>query len=260
MDASGNDDDIVHFSYPITVIYRDFTEITVSSHQQFEELSGSCDDDGFHEIRCLNFNFPLRINTYNISSQIAGSTEINDDTHLYGFLHNASADDLIGISFPIIVTNANGDNITISSNADLENAIEDSIGTCDSDDHGGGPEPMMLSDIIINGSWHVSYCQGPDEQAYAGYSFTFLTGGAIDVLKNNTHTGGTWNLHLNGEDNMLDFLFTNNALHELEGDWKVVEYSDEEIRLKKDDDSPGGPGGPVGPGHEEDDYLYFMKN
>ena len=59
---SSTDDDKVHFSFPITIVHPNYHEYTVATEAQFEAiLAGYGDDSAFHEVSCLDFNFPISI-------------------------------------------------------------------------------------------------------------------------------------------------------------------------------------------------------
>jgi hypothetical protein len=249
-DQSANDDDIVHFAFPITIVFADFHELIVTSQEQLNGIS--CGDDDFNEIRCIDFNFPISINTYNTTTQVANVVTIENDTQLYAFINNVSGANLITIAYPITLTLSNGQTQTISSDNDLENAIEDAIDDCDDDD-GGGQQPLELKDIIILGTWRVSYCSGASN--YDGYNFTFLSNGTVTAVKANETSQGTWQLFDDEDHLKMELNFANPALGGLVNDeWKVTEYNNANFRLKEDHHGSGGGSG------GENEYVYFTKN
>lgn len=242
------DDDIVHFAFPITIVFADFQQQIVTSQQQ---LSGiSCGDDDFNEIRCIDFNYPITINTYNTATQAANVIAIESNTQLYDFIHNAASTSLFTIAYPISVTLSNGNSYTINSNNALENAIEDSIDDCDDDS--GPVQPQELSDIITSGTWRISYCNEASD--YTGYSFTFLVGGSVKVVKAGITTYGNWYLEDEDEHLGMTMNFESTALNGLENEeWKVTEFNETNFRLKNDHhEGSSGSGG--------NKYVYFTKN
>lgn len=250
MQQSNTDDDIVHFAYPVTVVFANFSELVVTSQQQLEGIP--CGDEDFNEIRCINFNFPIAINTYDMGTQAATVVTMENDTQLYDFIQNAATSNLFTIAYPVTVTLSGGQPLTISSNNDLENAIEDSIDDCDND-HSGGPgtEQQELSAFICDGSWRVSYCS--EASNYNGYSFTFHSSGTVTAVKAAEVSHGSWQLFDDG-DLKMELEFGSPVLHGLENeDWKVTEYNTANFRLKDDHHGKSRPGG----GNE---YVYFTKN
>jgi hypothetical protein len=250
IDAFSNDDDIVNFIYPITIQFQNFSTQVLQDSDDLDDVIDDCgEDDGFDEIDCISFNFPIVINVYNANNQLANTITINNNTDLYNFLENLEDNEYIAIQYPISLIDSNGDNITITNNDQLEDVIEDSIDDCDDSPSGGGSS--ALSSIIVDGTWYVSYFfDDTDETSdYAGYNFTFNVSGTATAVKNTTTINGSWSNYIDSGDEKLEFSFNGSVLDELEDDWEVIEYSATQIRLK--DVSGGGSG---------TDYLYLTKN
>ena len=246
---SSSDDDKVHFSYPITMIYPSYYEHIVTSETEFENIMAQYgDDSSCHEVSCLDFNYPISINIYNTNNQVASTVTIQTDIQFYNFIHGLDASQIVGIIFPITLTNSSSQQITINNNADLEDAINDAVNSCNP-----GPAPTSLSDILTTGTWHISYCfYGNDNtNQYNGYNFTFNPNGTSVIVKNTTTIEGDWDIN-NGMPQRLDLHFDGSELHDLETNWDVQEFTSTYIRLRK---SSGG-GGP-GP---QQSYLSFTKN
>ena len=250
IDAFSNDDDIVNFIYPITIQFQNFSTQVLQDSDDLDDVIDDCgEDDGFDEIDCISFNFPIVINVYNANNQLANTITINNNTDLYNFLENLEDNEYVAIQYPISLIDSNGVNVTITSNDQLEDVIEDSIDDCDDSPSGGGSS--ALSSIIVEGTWYVSYFfDDTDETSdYAGYNFTFNVSGTATAVKNTTTINGSWSNYIDSGDEKLEFSFDGSVLDELEDDWEVTEYSATQIRLK--DVSGGGSG---------TDYLYLTKN
>ena len=250
IDAFSNDDDIVNFIYPITIQFQNFSTQVLQNSDDLDDVIDDCgEDDGFDEIDCISFNFPIVINVYNANNQLANTITINNNTDLYNFLENLEDNEYVAIQYPISLIDSNGVNVTITSNDQLEDVIEDSIDDCDDSPSGGGSS--TLSSIIVEGTWYVSYFfDDTDETSdYAGYNFTFNVSGTATAVKNTTTINGSWSNYIDSGDEKLEFSFDGSVLDELEDDWEVTEYSATQIRLK--DVSGGGSG---------TDYLYLTKN
>jgi hypothetical protein len=132
---------------------------------------------------------------------------------------------------------------------------------CSSDDNSSSSQdPTPVINTATQGTWRVtSYIDsGTDEtNHFAGYNFTFATGGVLSAANGtNTYTG-TWSVttDTSNDDNPssdLDFniFFASPAdFADLSDDWDVVSYSDTSISLI---DVSGGNGGT--------DTLVFTKN
>lgn len=252
IDAFSNDDDIVNFVYPITIQYQNFSTQVLQDSNDLDDVLDDCgEDDGFDEIDCISFNFPIVINVYDTNNQLANTITINNNTELYNFLENLEDNEYVAIQYPISLIDSNGDSITITNNNQLEDVIEDSIDDCDDSPSGGGGSSSTLSSIIVDGSWHVSYFFDDTDETtdYAGYVFTFNTNGTSLAVRNTTSLNGTWSNYMDSGDEKLELIFDGLTLDELEDDWEVIEFTTTQIRLK---DVSGGDG--------STDYLYLTKN
>ncbi len=251
IDAFSNDDDIVNFVYPITIQFQNFSTLVVQNADVLDDIMDDCgEDDGFDEIDCLNFNFPIVVNVYNANNQLAETISITNNIQLYNFLESLEDNEYIAIQYPISVTDSNNQTIVISNNDQFEDVIEDAIDDCDDDSQSSGGNGN-LSAILSDGTWYVSYFYDDTNQTsvYAGYTFTFNTNGTSSVLRNSVSINGSWSNYIDGNEEKLELDYDGSILDELEEDWEVVEYSSTQVRLK---DVSGGNGGT--------DYLYLSKN
>ena len=246
-----NDDDIVNFIYPITIQFQNFQTLVVQTPDQLDDILDDCDDDdGFDEIDCISLVYPIVINVYDSNNQIADTVTITSNSMFFNFLANLSSATFVAISYPISAENSNGQTITINSNSQLEDFIEDSIDDCD-DNSGGGSNPDF-SEVLTSGTWYISYFQEDDDietDYFAGYNFTFASNGTSIAVKNSTTINGTWEQYLDSGYNKLELEFNGNVLDEIEEDWRIIEFSTTVIKLKH-----------VSGGDGSIDYLTFTKN
>ena len=246
-----NDDDIVNFVYPITIVYQNFQTQILQNSNDLDDVLDECDeDDGFDEIDCININYPIVLNIYDSNNQVANTITITSNSMLFNFLSNTNSSTLLAVVFPISVTNSNGQNVVINNNAELENFIEDSISDCD-DDSNGGSNNTTLTQIFTSGTWYISYFfDDVDETNYFnGYNFTFNSNGSSLVIKNSNTISGTWNIYNDSGAEKIELSFDGLLLDEIEEDWRIIEYTPTLIKLKH---VSGGNGGT--------DYLTFTKN
>ena len=251
IDAFSDDDDLVNFIYPITIRFQNFqTEVLQNSNQLDDVLDDCGDDDGFDEIDCIALVYPIVINVYDSNNQIANTVTITSNSMFFNFLSNLSSNTFVAISYPISAVNSNGQTITINSNSQLEDFIEDSIDDCD-DNSGGGSNPDF-SEVLTSGTWYISYFQEDDDietDDFAGYNFTFASNGTSIAVKNATTTNGTWDEFVDSGQNKLELTFDGDLLDEIEEDWRIIEFSTTVIKLKH-----------VSGGDGSIDYLTFTKN
>ncbi|WP_396194931.1 hypothetical protein [Flavobacterium sp.] len=128
------------------------------------------------------------------------------------------------------------------------------------DDSSSSPDPTPVINAATQGTWRVtSYVDSGNNETsdFAGYNFTFATGGALTATNGTNSYSGTWSV--TGDDstddspsNDLDFniSFAGPAnFADLTDDWDIVSYSATTISLI---DVSGGNGGT--------DTLVFTKN
>lgn len=245
IDAFSTDDDIVNFIYPITIQFQNFTTLTLNNSDDLDDVLDDCDeDDGFDEIDCVTLVYPITINTYDSNNQLAETIVISSNVQLYNFLANLDFNEFISIQFPISFINSNGVEITITGNNELEDAIEDAIGDCNNSGSGGGNNNLDLEDLLVSGTWYVSYYfHNQDETAlYSSYTFTFSSNN--NLLASGPQTvNGVWSHYIENGDEILELDFAGGTLSDLDDEWEVIEYSTTQIRTKS-----------------SNDYLYLTKN
>ena len=252
IDAFSNDDDIVNFIYPITIQFQNAQTQVISNSDMLDDVLDDCEEeDGLDEIDCVQFVYPININIYDANNQLAQTLLIQSNSQFYNFIANLSNNQLIAFQFPIAVINSNGQTITITSNEQLLEFIDDSIDDCNSNSGGGsGGGNVDFTNVLTTGNWRITYFfEDVDEtSSYNGYNFTFNANGTSVAIGNQT-INGTWSSYLDSGTQKLDITFDGITLDDIEEDWRVIEFTPTLIRLKH---TSGGDGGT--------DYLTFTKN
>ena len=226
----------------------------ISNPDQLDDVLDDCeDDDGFDEIDCVQFVFPITINVYDAGSQTPTSLTLTSNSDLFNFLDDLDSNDLIEIKFPISFINSSGQTISVTSNSQLEDLIEDAIDDCDDDSGsgGGGVVNPEFVPTLTTGTWRVTYFFDDNDQTsyFSGYIFTFNANGTVTVVKAGTTLNGTWSTFIDSGVQKLLLSFDGESFDEIEEDWKLVEFNTTTIKLK---DISGGDGSVS--------YLYFTKN
>jgi len=109
------------------------------------------------------------------------------------------------------------------------------------------------SQVVTSGSWRVTLFtdSGNDETSdFAGYTFTFVSGGVLSVVKNGIATTGTWSVSSSSNKfniNLGPKVDSNKPLGELTDDWKIISSTETVIRLTDDNAS-------------SNEFLTFTKN
>lgn len=257
-----DDDDDVSFIFPITITFANYTTAVITSNDQLDDIMDDCGEDNDDEIECLNINYPITISYYNAGSQTPSTITINSDSDLYNFFEDFDDDDYATINYPISVTDANGGQVVINNNSELENAIESAESSCDgdddddiNDDDDDDSDNTVISTnfttILQSGTWRITYFFDDTNETsnYSGYNFTFNPSGSISVISGSNSFSGDWDAYVDDNEDTLEIDFSASQLEDLSDDWEIIEFSETQIRLK---DVSGGNG--------ETDFLTFTKN
>lgn len=238
--ASGTDDDIVNYSFPITVSMRNFEEIIINNLNQLNVLISQNND--LSDISCLSIVYPITLNKYDSSNQVADVLTLNSNSQFINFLFNLNESIFYSINYPISIINPANETVIINSNEILKDNIESAISQCGSN---SGSTDDFIS-IITSGSWRVSYYFDDEDETsvYVGYVFTFNANNTIQIVKNGNNFSGTWSFYEDDGINKFDIQFEDSVLNQLTEDWELFEFSNILIQLKDDGN---------------DEYLNFSK-
>lgn len=251
IDAYSNDDDVVHCSFPIVIEFQNYATQAVNNYIQMNDAIAACgQDDGFDEIDCISLIYPIVINLYDSNNQIASSVTVTSNSNLFNFLDNLNNNTFVAISFPISAVNLTGQTQVINSNVELSNFMEDAIDDCDDDASNGASGQALLSQILLNDSWNISYCfyDGTNETSnYLGYNFTFHSNKTVVAQRNSSSIDGNWDISDDNDHQRLSLYFDGSSLHNVETSWRVIEYNAAIIKLKKQNS-------------DTTDYLTLTKN
>ena len=232
--ASGSDDDIVTYVYPITVSLRNFEEITVNNLTQLNTIITQNED--LSDISCVTILYPITINEYDSANQLADILTMTSDSQLINYLLNLNSGVFYSINYPISVINPNNLTVVINSNIELRDVIESAIGQCGS--NSGSTDDFI--DVLTSGNWRISYYhEGDDDETivYNGYVFTFNTNNTITITKNSSTFTGTWLFYEEDGVDIVEIDFEDDPLDDLDDDWELLEFSTTLIQLKEEGDN-----------------------
>lgn len=248
-----NDDDIIHFEFPITVKYPNYQQVTINNETELTALRQACGSEPeFYEITCTRFNYPLTINCYESNSQVSYAVTVANNSQFYNFISGLKDSEIYSFKFPLSMTDSSGETIVYNSNVSLQSGIENAIDDCDE----GGTGNLMLSDVVTVGSWYVSsYIDESQNETYhfTGYNFTFSSNETVVAVKSGIPTNGTWSTFMNNGNQILKFNYEGSSLHDLNRDWTVIEFNATTIRLRYQGDGGGS-------GNDDIHYLNITRN
>ncbi|WP_255577842.1 hypothetical protein [Flavobacterium sp. CHNK8] len=81
-------DDIVKIDFPVTMVYYNYFEKLILDEADFKSLIDYWNlyPDLLSKINGLNINYPITVNSYNISNQFASSISIISDQAFFYFI------------------------------------------------------------------------------------------------------------------------------------------------------------------------------
>jgi hypothetical protein len=251
LEESSTDDDIIHYTFPLTIEYKNYQEVVVNSQTELDNLKSNCGAEAtFHEIECIDFVYPISVNTYNTATQVPSTVSIATNSQWYNYIESLGANQIYSLVFPVTMRKSNGQTVIFNTNTELQFGIENAINDCIPTGGTGGTE---LATVITSGTWHVSsFIDGTENHTYDfnGYNFTFSSSGFATAAMNSLSVNGSWSIHSDEGHKEFVLSFDGNTLDKLEDDWRVIEYTATLIRLRHQD------GGGTGEIH----YLDFTKN
>jgi hypothetical protein len=235
---SNNDQDSVILQFPLRVQLSNYTEVTVTNQTEYNALLNACSSaeaSGQDAISSVNISFPITIFTYNLSFQQTGSVVITSEQQLYAYMSNVSSTELFSVNYPVSVAIADGTKLTVSSDAELQAAINASLKT-----EAAMAEAVQngkkLETILVNGKFKVdSFVNAGVNSAtnYKDFTIDFannLSVTAVNLL--NTTVNGTY--AVSSELNVfLKLNFSGNASFTLlNNTWKVTSFTASTITLQ----------------------------
>ncbi len=253
-----DDEDIIEFIFPITIVLSDFSEIFIEDSDQWEELTESCEEnEGEDEdIECIDFVYPITVSVFNPETELLETIIFASDKEFFDFVEDLEDDDIVNISFPILVVFSDNSNMIINDIGTLEDIIENAIDDCDENDF----TIKRLSEVITTQSFIITrYKDNQDDETeiFQGHIFNFYTDKTATVTieeddvddPQNTTTitiNGTWSVATRtdgGLDVTLDFGLEI-PLDKLNNTWNVKGINDKSIML----------------GHQGNNELFFEIN
>lgn len=241
IDKFDYDEDFIEIIFPVKVILADHSVLELNNVEDFEDLISQCstnsDDD---DIECVDFKFPLSISVYDSDNQVSEVITLTDDKELYEFIHNLKETDFASINFPITIVVAEGDEMVIHNNDELEDALINAIDACDEDDdndhNDDDADDTELINVLIDGHWEISehvVNSVTSTTGFEGYIFTFFENGRAKALRGDSFIEGKWDS--NGDDGSLELELgfdANSPFNTLQHNWNIIEFDEHIIRLK----------------------------
>lgn len=246
-----DDDDNIVISYPIIIVFSDFSTLEINSDDELEDFAEDCLDDDFDDddIECIDFQYPITASAFNQNNELILTITINNDFEMYNFIDDLDDYAAVTIDFPITVILADGTTQVVNSIQELAVAIEDADDTCDEDDDNDFDDDdcdncteSQVADFLTNcPNWYIDELERNDEDLednYVGYLFSFSADNSVSVSWDTQTENGTWSA--SGTGNNITFVIDIAGFEDVNDAWFVHEIEEEgnekEITLRIGDD------------------------
>jgi len=120
------DTDTVVFNFPITILNQDYSQTSVTSQSQFNNLSALC-NQAIGAITCVDIVYPIKISLYNTTTEQTTIISIVNDRNLFDFMANLPEKEVYSVQYPINVKIIGNVNISVSGDIQLKSIINDCL-------------------------------------------------------------------------------------------------------------------------------------
>lgn len=246
MGEFNDDDDTVVFNFPIRVKLSNYTELTVASESDFNNLKTQCEEtsNAMEEaISCVDISFPITVLTYDVNIEQTGSVIVQSEEQLYNFMTGLNSDEYFSVKYPITVTLSNGTTVQVNSDAEFQDSIEECT-SYEEEEETAEETADEVETIISASKFKVeSFVEAGVDKAneYAAYTIEFTNDLKL-VAKNTVNTTienieGTYSVSSDIRV-FLNINFENNtALSTLNNEWVVSTYTSTLLTLQSKTDA-----------------------
>lgn len=219
--------------FPVIVVFEDFSTILVNNQQELDALAQSC--QAFNDaIDCVELVYPVTFFVYNANNEQTGTVVINNNAELFSFITNLEAGVYVALQFPVTVILADGSQVSVTSHTQLQAIIEN----CE-DSVTNPHNPADLEHLLTSGKWFITLFFDNEDETYlfADYNFTFNSNGSATASSGSNTVNGSWYISSSSSGLKLSLDFgDDNPFDELEEDWKVLDFNNNQIRLRDGSD------------------------
>lgn len=212
-EESDEDTDTLEIVFPVTIVFSDYTEETVSSAEELEGFAETCPDENEEDedIECVDLVYPITVSVFNPTTELFDTIVIENDEMLHDFIMGLGEDDIANIEFPISLVLANGTELEASNLDELEELIEEVKDDCDEDDDndfsddncdGCTVEQLEASFAQCNDFRVNKFKLGTDnlKSQYDDLVFNFQDDGSVIATSDTESFLGTWSASGSGND------------------------------------------------------------
>ena len=214
--------DVMDFVFPITIIFSDYSEVTIENEDQLTNYITNCNAEENDIIECVDFVYPISFSVFDSAFSLTETVVINNDEELYVFLEDLEDDDnalIVSLNFPVSLEYANGDVVEVNSNQELAEAIELADDDCNEEEN--NCTEVQISPILQECPWNFT----DGNNAYANLQMVFYENGELQITEGDTTSfiGGFYNLSSTDNGLMLTISELTSFQDDLGGEWLIVD-------------------------------------
>ncbi len=234
------DDDRLEIVFPITIITENHDDIVINNADELETFVKECrgENEEDDDIECIDFQYPISFSVYNTDFEVIDVISVENDRQLYRFIKRVrNSEFLASLNFPVTMVLADGTEIIVNNNEELQRTIEDAKDACDEDDDNDyGDDDFTkerLDEYLQICPWVVYEFKRNNQDNTAGYKEYALNFKEDGVVKMRARNGdiltGIWSTRVTDRGALLKLEFDTLADFTLE--WIVYDIEYGKIKL-----------------------------
>tara|TARA_R110002096_G_scaffold146727_1_gene305464 strand:- start:3774 stop:5519 length:1746 start_codon:yes stop_codon:yes gene_type:complete len=235
-----DDEDKLDIVFPITIILANHDKVVIENREALAELIAVCrgENEEDDDIECIDFQFPISFSVYNADFQVLDVITVENDRELYHFIKRVrNAEVFASLNFPVTMELADGTEIVVNNNQELQRTIEEAKDLCDEDDDNDyGDDDFTkerLDEYLKICPWvvHEFKRNNQDNTAeYKEYALNFKEDGVVVMrARGGNMLTGTWSTRVTNRGALLKLKFE--TLVDFTLEWVVYDIEYGKIKL-----------------------------
>lgn len=227
---SDSDTDTVKLLFPVDVIQKDYTTVTLNSQAELDELRKTCNGENEQDddIECVDFEYPIQFSLFDKVSERSSKKTINNDEEMHSFIANLKESIVADFVYPVKVIAKNGDKKDLATADELKTFVN-SVGSCDEDDDYDFEDDNCEDCDADKLKEFLTKCEDWKTSKlslnliiigiYTNYEFEFDSDGDLEVEGGGNDHDGTWSTSGSGKNTKLTINLP--TLTDFNGEWTV---------------------------------------
>jgi hypothetical protein len=235
-----DDEDKLDIVFPITIVLANYEEVVIQNREALAELVNECrgENEEDEDIECIDFQYPISFSVYNGDFQVIDVITIENDRQLYKFIKRVKNSEVFAsLNFPVTMELADGTEIVVNNNQELQSTIEEAKDACDEDDDNDyGDDDFTkerLDEYLKICPWVVHEFERNNQDntvEYKEYALNFKEDGVVVMrARGGDMLTGTWSTRVTDRGALLKLKFETLADFTLE--WIVYDIEYGKIKL-----------------------------